>query len=83
MSTNDADESDHDKLARIPIENLGLSEKTIRLLKRAGFTNVGEIVDSLQIGSAAIIDSTRGYFQAMNTEVKPKLQELGYWPTSK
>ncbi len=82
MSANGMDESEHEELAHIPIEMLGLSENTISLLKRVGMTNVRDCAESLQRWGDAMIQVPDGWIQAMDGEVRAKLVELGYWPTS-
>ncbi len=82
MSANGMDESEHEELAHIPIETLGLSENTISLLKRVGMTNVSDCVDSLRRWGVAEEKVPPGFIQAMDSEVRAKLEELGYWPTS-
>ena len=61
----------------IPIENLDLSVRVFKSLKRTGITNVGEILDMLERGSDAML-SIRNFGEKSLQELKERLQEKGY-----
>jgi hypothetical protein len=81
MPTNDPIESQHNELYDIPIDVLALSENTTHLLERVGVASVGDCINILQRTGDALIEVPLGFGEAIQTEVKPKLQLLGYWPS--
>ena len=79
MSENSLGSSQYEHLYNVPIEELALSESVTRVLGRVAITSIGDCIDVLQRwGEPAGIPPDLA--QAMVTEVKPKLEELGYWP---
>lgn len=77
-----ADDLGHNALYDVSIDVLNLSDSTISLLESVGVTSIGDCVDHFDRGVDAIIEGPDGFmfFRAMEEEVKPKLQALGYWP---
>jgi hypothetical protein len=73
----------YDYLYTIPIEELGLSDKTIEILKSVGVTFVGDCVDHFVRAGDVMIEVPFGLLEAMDEEVKPKLAAHGYWPLDK
>jgi hypothetical protein len=73
----------YDYLYEIPIEELDLSVKTIEILKSVGDVAVGDCVDHFVRAGDAMITVPFGLLEAMDEEVKPKLEEHGYWPLDK
>jgi len=63
-----------------PIENLDLSVRVFNSLKRAGITNVGEVLDLLEKGEEAIM-SIRNFGEKSLDELRDKMREKGYLET--
>lgn len=63
----------------IPIENLGLRSRTIQLLHECGVTSVGDCIAFHIHCLSAMINAAYEYRVAMDTEVRDKLKEHGYW----
>ena len=80
MSENFSDTPEHDALHEIPVESLGLSEAAIKVVLRMGMTTVGDCVDFFVRGADAMIPIRPPAINLMYNEVKPKLEEHGYWP---
>ena len=78
MSQNLSDTPD--ALYETPVESLGLSEAAIKAVKRTGITTVGDCVDFFARLNGAMIDAPFGFFEVMETQVLPKLEEHGCWP---
>jgi hypothetical protein len=73
----------YDYLYEIPVEELGLSDKTIRIVKRTGITSVGDCVDFFERAGQAMETAPFDFFKEMRTVVETKLEEHGYWPLDK
>lgn len=66
-------------LDEVPIEELGLSKRTIYLVKQAGITSIGDLLDFFARGAEAMITVQGRFLDAMYAEVKPKLEEQGWF----
>ncbi len=73
------EEPEYQALYEIPFEQLGLSENATRLLERVSISSVGDCIDYYFHRHYAMITAPPGYLNAMENEVKDKLQEHGYW----
>ena len=60
-----------------PIENLDLSVRVFKSLKRTGVTSVGDVLDLLDKGDDAV-KSIRNFGEKSLDELRAKLQEKGY-----
>lgn len=81
MSNSRTDSQGYEHLYEVPIDMLNLSNDAMGALKSVGITNVGECIRVLEAwrdGNST--GGTRLLMRAMWQEIKPKLQELGYWP---
>lgn len=73
-------EEDHDiptKMYETPIEDLELTVRAYNCLKRAGITQVGEILDKLKKGQDEIL-AIRNFGQKSLDELMERLEEKGY-----
>lgn len=69
-----------DYLYNVPMEELGLSEGTVNLLKKTGMDSVGDCLLYFTWGNGAMIEFRLGVIETMETEVRQKLIEHGYLP---
>lgn len=60
-----------------PIVELGLGDRIIESLARAGITNVGQVLDRLSQGEATLL-SIEGFGRKSLADLKKKLRSLGY-----
>jgi large subunit ribosomal protein L31 len=60
-----------------PVEDLGLTTRAMDALKKAGIENVGQFLERLNGGNAAVL-AISGFGQASLTAAKKKLRSLGY-----
>ena len=65
-------------LYEISVDTLGISEKSIELLRTVGMESVGDCVDFYRRGSDATIQVPSGLLEAFEANVLPLLQEHGY-----
>jgi len=65
------------QLQEVPIEELDLTMRAYNCLKRAGITNVGEILERLERGSEEIL-AIRNFGQKSLAELVAKMQEKGF-----
>ena len=79
MSQDDWDSPEHQTLYHIPIETLGLSESTLKPLKRTGVETVGDCADFIQrITDGNVLGAVpRGFNEAAFNEVKSQLEASG------
>ncbi len=64
-----------------PIEQLDLSVRVFNSLKRAGITNVGEVLEMLKRGEEAML-TIRNFGQKSLVELQGKLAGKGFWDES-
>jgi len=64
-----------------PIEQLDLSVRVFNSLKRAGITNVGEVLEMLKRGEEAML-TIRNFGQKSLVELREKLAAKGFWDES-
>ncbi len=62
-----------------PIEELDLSVRVFNSLKRTGITSVGDVLDTLNRGSDAML-AIRNFGEKSLDELEQKLREKNYWP---
>jgi hypothetical protein len=67
-----------DEFYEIPLEELGLSEVAMEVIKRTGITTVGDCIDHFARGADVLITVSGDFINVMEYEVKPKLEERGY-----
>ncbi len=60
-----------------PIEELGVSARSVEALKKAGIENFGQFLEKLNGGNDAVL-AIQGFGQASLTAAKKKLRSLGY-----
>jgi DNA-directed RNA polymerase subunit alpha len=70
-----------DRIAEASIEDLDLSVRAFNCLKRAGISNVGEILEKLERDENELL-AIRNFGQKSLDELKEKLTAKGYWPLS-
>jgi DNA-directed RNA polymerase subunit alpha len=68
-----------DRIAEASIEDLDLSVRAFNCLKRAGISNVGEIVEKLERDESELL-AIRNFGQKSLEELKEKLTAKGFWP---
>lgn len=68
-----------DRIAEASIEDLDLSVRAFNCLKRAGISNVGEILEKLERDEGELL-AIRNFGQKSLDELKEKLAAKGYWP---
>jgi DNA-directed RNA polymerase subunit alpha len=68
-----------DRVAEAGIEDLDLSVRAFNCLKRAGISNVGEILEKLDRDEEELL-AIRNFGQKSLDELKEKLTAKGYWP---
>lgn len=61
-----------------PIEKLGISSKSIQLLKSVGMESIGDCLDFHKRGADALIQVPYGLLHAFETDILPYLREHGY-----
>lgn len=66
-------------IAEAEIEDLDLSVRAFNCLKRAGISQVGEIIERLERDEDELL-SIRNFGQKSLDELKEKLAEKGFWP---
>ena len=66
-------------IAQAEIEDLDLSVRAFNCLKRAGISQVGEIIERLERDEDELL-SIRNFGQKSLDELKEKLAEKGFWP---
>jgi hypothetical protein len=72
--------SDPNPLYEISIEELGLSEATIKAAGRLGVTRIGDCIDFFARRGDATAPSDIEFLKAMLDHVLPQLEKHGYWP---
>jgi large subunit ribosomal protein L31 len=60
-----------------PIAELGLSARPTEALAKAGMTNVGQVLEKLNEGEAALL-AVEGFGRKSLIDLKKKLRQLGY-----
>jgi large subunit ribosomal protein L31 len=60
-----------------PVTELGLGSRPTDALAKAGLTNVGQVLDKLSQGEAAIL-SVEGFGRKSLADLKKRLRQLGY-----
>jgi len=70
-----------ERIAEASIEDLDLSVRAFNCLKRAGISNVGEILEKLERDESELL-AIRNFGQKSLDELKEKLTAKGYWPLS-
>jgi DNA-directed RNA polymerase subunit alpha len=68
-----------DRIAEASIEDLDLSVRAFNCLKRAGISNVGEILEKLERDESELL-AIRNFGQKSLDELKEKLAAKGFWP---
>src|SRR5688572_9895824 len=68
-----------EQLSQIPIETLGLSERTLRALKWEGIVNVRDCVKFYAEDAHRVSDHSHRVDVLMYSDVAPKMKESGYW----
>jgi DNA-directed RNA polymerase subunit alpha len=68
-----------ERVAEAGIEDLDLSVRAFNCLKRAGISNVGEILEKLERDEDELL-AIRNFGQKSLDELKEKLTAKGYWP---
>ncbi len=67
----------YSELAETPIEALDLSVRVFKSLKRTGITTVGDLLDLLEKGEAALM-SIRNFGEPSLNELREKMREKGF-----
>ncbi len=65
-------------LYTLSIEQLGLTEESLRLVHRADITSIGDCIDFFERGAVTGVDSA--VLKVMFGVVLPLLEKQGYWP---
>ncbi|MCB9456860.1 MAG: hypothetical protein H6671_12815 [Anaerolineaceae bacterium] len=65
-------------LYEVPVRTLGISPKSIHLLKMVGAESVGDCLDFQRRGADALIQVPYGLLEAFESDVLPRLRENGY-----
>ena len=60
-----------------PLEELELSKRALDSLAKAGLTNVGDVLEKLEIGEDALL-SIDGFGRKSLADLKKRLRQLGY-----
>jgi len=71
-----------ERIAEASIEDLDLSVRAFNCLKRAGISNVGEILERLERDENDLL-AIRNFGQKSLDELKEKLAAKGFWPLPK
>ena len=75
------DEKEARESARVsplrPIEELELGNRATEALRKAGITNVGEVLDRLAEGEAAVL-AIEGFGRKSLSDLKKRLRQFGY-----
>lgn len=79
MSDASSNDIEYNALYKMPIEQLGLSAETNKLLGESGMTSVGDCIAFYHYFQFATVSASLELRNAMSNEVKKKLQEHGYW----
>ena len=82
MPDRNPEDLDDDDLYNIPVEELGLSIKSINAIKRLGVTTVGDCLDHhirVKNGQTVTIHVYHDFTEAMHGEVEEQLKAHGYW----
>ncbi len=77
VPTDEAEDGIPNKIYELPIEDLELTVRAYNCLKRAGITQVGEILDKLKKGQDEIL-AIRNFGQKSLDELMERLEEKGY-----
>ncbi len=77
VQQEEADDGIPNKIYELPIEDLELTVRAYNCLKRAGITQVGEILDKLKKGQDEIL-AIRNFGQKSLDELMERLEEKGY-----
>lgn len=66
-------------LYEVLLEGMKLSAKDIQILHRSGVTTIGDCIDYFVAAQTAMITVPHEFAHIMETEVRKKLMEYGYW----
>lgn len=73
--------NNHEHLYEVPIEQLGLSDEAIRVLKKRAVMTVGDCIDFYNRDrvKGALILIMPPFGSVMRNDVEQKVKEQGYW----
>ncbi len=66
-------------LYNISIGKLELSKNAIQVLEEQGLATIADCIDYFVVAHSALITTPHDFAQIMETEVRNKLQNMGYW----